>query len=117
MNTVSPVLLFCLDVFPPRGRESTEDKYVPDVFFMEKDKYGNEIKKVRSETTEFGSCVFCAPDGWERLLAGGGSVSDPDPHLSALKKDARILRASKNSEQYRYQCHCTSLKKLHIYYY
>ncbi len=27
-------------------RESTEDKYVPDVFFMEKDKYGNEIKKV-----------------------------------------------------------------------
>jgi hypothetical protein len=31
-------LLFC--------RESTEDNYVPDVFFMEKDKYGNEIKKV-----------------------------------------------------------------------
>ena len=29
------------------GRESTEDNYVPDVFFMEKDKYGNEIKKVR----------------------------------------------------------------------
>lgn len=27
-------------------RESTEDKYVPDVFFMEKDKYGNEIKKL-----------------------------------------------------------------------
>ena len=26
--------------------ESTEEKYVPDVFFMEKDKYKNEIKKI-----------------------------------------------------------------------
>jgi len=26
--------------------ESSDTKYVPDVFFMEKDKYGNEIKKV-----------------------------------------------------------------------
>lgn len=27
-------------------RESSDEQYVPDVFFMEKDKYGNEIKKV-----------------------------------------------------------------------
>merc|ERR1719383_114112 len=27
-------------------RESTDENYVPDVFFMEKDKYGNEIKKL-----------------------------------------------------------------------
>lgn len=27
-------------------RESTENNYVPDVFFMEKDEYGNEIKKL-----------------------------------------------------------------------
>eukprot|EP00088_Acartia_fossae_P063843 TRINITY_DN7822_c0_g1_i1.p1 TRINITY_DN7822_c0_g1~~TRINITY_DN7822_c0_g1_i1.p1 ORF type:complete len:587 (-),score=98.42 TRINITY_DN7822_c0_g1_i1:374-2134(-) len=27
-------------------RESSEKNYVPDVFFMEKDKYGNEIKKI-----------------------------------------------------------------------
>lgn len=27
-------------------RESSDDNYVPDVFFMEKDKYGNEIKKL-----------------------------------------------------------------------
>ena len=26
--------------------ESSEEKYVPDVFFMEKDKYKNEIKKI-----------------------------------------------------------------------
>lgn len=26
--------------------ESTEEKYVPDVFFMEMDKYKNEIKKI-----------------------------------------------------------------------
>ena len=34
-------------------RESTEDNYVPDVFFMEKDKYGNEIKKVIDVLFEF----------------------------------------------------------------
>jgi len=27
-------------------RESSDENYVPDVFFMEKDKYGNEIKKL-----------------------------------------------------------------------
>jgi len=27
-------------------RESTDDNYVPDVFFMQKDEYGNEIKKL-----------------------------------------------------------------------
>ena len=26
--------------------ESTEEKYVPDVFFMERDKYKNEVKKI-----------------------------------------------------------------------
>ena len=26
--------------------ESSEAQYIPDVFFMEKDEYGNEIKKV-----------------------------------------------------------------------
>ena len=26
--------------------ESTQDRYVPDVFFLEKDKYKNEIKKI-----------------------------------------------------------------------
>ena len=32
--------------------ESTDDKYVPDVFFKEMDKYKNEIKKV----SVIGSC-------------------------------------------------------------
>ena len=30
-------------------RESTDENYVPDVFFMQKDEYGNEIKKVRND--------------------------------------------------------------------
>ena len=29
--------------------ESTDEKYVPDVFFMEMDKYKNEIKKVQKQ--------------------------------------------------------------------
>ena len=28
------------------SRESTDGNYVPDVFFMSKDEYGNEVKKV-----------------------------------------------------------------------
>ena len=34
---------------------------MPDVFFMEKDKYGNEIKKVRETTQNF----------WRFFLGGG----------------------------------------------
>ena len=35
------------------SRESTDENYVPDVFFMEKDKYGNEIKKVTNNLFVF----------------------------------------------------------------
>lgn len=30
-------------------KESWDEQYVPNVFFMEKDKYGNEIKKVGTD--------------------------------------------------------------------
>ena len=32
--------------------ESTDEKYVPDVFFMEMDKYKNEIKKVHKQVRD-----------------------------------------------------------------
>ena len=39
------------------SRESTDENYVPDVFFMEKDKYGNEIKKVTNNLFVFANAT------------------------------------------------------------